>query len=148
MLTAVSCAKPTFCIAVGEHATSVSNLFTAPHPFAETWNGRRWRASAIRGVTGDELTGVSCPSARWCFAVGYRGVLALLGFPDAARPAAFVWSRSRWQALKAPFAYGGFTSVSCVRAANCVAVGQQGPSLGMAELWNGHAWKQLRVANP
>ncbi len=65
ILTAVSCATSTSCAAVGRYAATNGAL----GPLAATWDGAAWTQVALRrGPVA--LASVSCPSSRWCMAVG------------------------------------------------------------------------------
>jgi hypothetical protein len=88
------------------------------------------------------LEGVSCPTLTSCFAAGYHGRAAL----------AEQWSGSAWGTLPTKRTAGlasadGFTHVSCVSPASCVAVGYRYHAKvkysdkTLVELWNGHSWK-------
>ncbi|HEX9030386.1 MAG TPA: hypothetical protein VF834_00990, partial [Streptosporangiaceae bacterium] len=72
-LAAVSCPSATSCMAVG-----TSSVPTRVHTLAEQWNGTTWtvRSTPDPGSTHpvqqfNVLSGVSCPSAKACVAVGY-----------------------------------------------------------------------------
>jgi len=68
-LNAVACSSAKSCIAVGDQG-SAAGLGT----LAEHWNGKHWkpvRSPNPSGSTGTLFTGVSCPSATSCSAVGY-----------------------------------------------------------------------------
>jgi hypothetical protein len=73
-LTAVSCAAPADCAAVGFYVTRRSDV---QHGLLLTERGGSWKASAIslppgaRAPGGVFLTSVSCPSRGNCVAVGY-----------------------------------------------------------------------------
>ena len=67
-LNAVSCASTSFCMAVGNYGTG-----TASPTLVEKWNGSKWSmvTSPNPGTpAANGLTGVSCPSATFCLAVG------------------------------------------------------------------------------
>ena len=68
-LFGVSCTSASACTAVGSY------LLNSPVeiPFAEAWNGTRWKLQATPrpvGDTGAQLSGVSCTSASACTAAG------------------------------------------------------------------------------
>jgi hypothetical protein len=64
VLTAISCASPASCAAVGGY-TATNGI----GPLAATWNGSTWTQIALRrGPV--QLASVSCPTSRWCMAVG------------------------------------------------------------------------------
>ena len=75
LLIGVSCSGPTFCVAVGSYGAA-NGLRT----LIERWNGRAWTMTSSPTPQGAEiaqLTGVACPSATNCNAVGLR--LSLTG---------------------------------------------------------------------
>jgi len=66
---AVSCVRPTWCMAVG-------NAFGRYQPakdLAEIWNGKSWRLVATPAGAG--LASVSCASTRYCLAFGTPPVI-------------------------------------------------------------------------
>jgi hypothetical protein len=67
VLDDVSCSSARFCAAIGAYQPQGANL----SPLVELWNGRAWRVAV--GVPTNELlglTGISCTSARNCWASG------------------------------------------------------------------------------
>ena len=67
ILTALSCASASSCMAVG----SIENGTVLTQPLIERWNGTRWSIIPSPSVgTQDSLSGVSCPSSVYCVAVG------------------------------------------------------------------------------
>ncbi|MFZ1994376.1 MAG: hypothetical protein WAU75_09715 [Solirubrobacteraceae bacterium] len=65
VLFAISCAASTLCAAVGGYNATNG----AVGPLAATWNGSTWTQIALRrGPV--QLGSVSCPTPRWCMAVG------------------------------------------------------------------------------
>jgi len=139
-LSAVSCASPDNCTAVG----SSENQFA----WAEHWNGTNWRAESVPAFSKPatlgylQLTGVSCPSAKTCVAVGsYNGAV----------PVAATWNGSRWRLTRLPVAGGGMAAlhaVACASAASCVAVGTGPAANAFAEVYAHGAWKQSTPKNP
>ncbi len=131
LLTGVSCASGTSCIATGSSSTS-----TATQTLAEGWNGSSFalQTSVNPGATLSALNGVSCTSATACTAVGYdvntSGITVTL---------AEGWSGSSWGVQTTPnpsiatasLLYG----VSCTAATTCTAVGRynNGVPLTLAE---------------
>jgi hypothetical protein len=119
-LSAVSCGAGTDCTAVG----SWSGQSLALH-----WNGQAWSVKPTPSQT--TLSGVSCPSANFCTAVGGAAVLRWNGR---------AWSVERRVTLPSGNSLDG---VACTSMAFCVAV-----SGSAAELWNGSRWSSERVAIP
>jgi hypothetical protein len=131
-LNGVSCASESACTAVGTTGGGYPSNSGQGHMVALRWNGRRWSvqrtARSGRGV----LFGVSCPSARWCVAVGYKPGKAL-----AER-----WNGKGWSFQPAPHGVGP-DAVSCSSTRACTAVGG-----GDAERWNGALWSKQRTPDP
>jgi hypothetical protein len=97
-LSSVSCAAVTTCVAVGESETQIGSGVTQSsfaRPVAAFWNGTRWNSQPLpapRTAFGSFLSGVSCPSARACVAVGYS---LLAG--GTAQPLTEIWQGSGWR---------------------------------------------------
>ncbi|HEU4682194.1 MAG TPA: S8 family serine peptidase, partial [Gemmatimonadales bacterium] len=145
-LKGVSCATPSWCMAVGNYR---EKGVTAP--LAEIWNGTAWSSvsvPALEGKTVSGLDGVSCTSASSCVAVGGSYVEGNKMIAIAA-----YWNGSKWSIQTIP----GFASdwrlsgVSCVSATSCFAVGtrQDAPgSSAIAAQWNGSSWSMSVVSAP
>jgi hypothetical protein len=90
----------------------------------ERWNGRAWKlqANPAAAKVSGLLTGVSCPSASNCTAVGN-------GEPPHGRQHVLVehWNGRRWGLQFMPVAKGQadpeLIGVTCAAAENCTAVG-------------------------
>ena len=134
-LNAVSCSSGSACTAVGTRGSKDGTI-----PLAERWDGNTWkRQPIIRGGGSLALEAVSCPTRRFCMAVG----------STASSSLAVRWNGSRWAAVRTPklTINGGFlTGVSCASRSACVAVGQtvddnaEFCSAPLAERWNGIHW--------
>jgi hypothetical protein len=102
------------------------------------------------GGTFGMLLGVSCVPAGDCAAVG----MGTSARSSVSQPLAERWDGSSWSVMPVPLpsgsAGGALDGVSCVSAADCVAVGYFGPGAGMplAERWNGSAWSPQRLPVP
>ncbi len=121
-LAAVSCSSATACTAVGHSGAS-----DTPKTLAERWNGTTWVIQATPnppGALSSELSGVQCPTATTCIAVGASGSGAL----------AEQWNGRTWKLQK--ITGDTLSAVSCVTARFCAAVGGGGG----VELWNGSLW--------
>lgn len=148
-LDAVSCSSPQFCAAVGE------SRFGAGGTLTEMWDGHRWSLTASPSLgrlpNRGTLVAVSCPTARFCVAVGYYtpGPFSDLTLIE-------IWNGSRWSVSPSrnPGSYSHLTGVSCTSSRNCEAVGfylndcspHTGGSSGLVERWDGHDWSV--VASP
>lgn len=123
ILTSVSCASPSSCIAVGR-VGSGSNF---SHNLVETFNGTTWSETLLvnPGTEPDDiggLTGVSCWGVGDCVAVGFYSTDAsdLQGFSEEL-------SHGSW-VLRATPALSGSNALSGVACVStwCAAVGDQG----------------------
>jgi sugar lactone lactonase YvrE len=89
------------------------------------------------------MTGISCPSASTCLAVGYEENTA-----GARVPVAASWNGTEWSIARIGPPNGAseaaFLGVSCFAANECVAVGFSGTKSGakspFAALWKGGTW--------
>jgi hypothetical protein len=144
-LSAVSCTSRRACTAVGSHAASLSS---PGFPLAGRWNGTRWRIQPTmlpKGAESGGLTGVSCPSATACTAVGSTPGKAA----DTSVNLAEVWNGTSWRVQAIPAPQGSTSSslfgVSCTSPNACTAVGYYSSAAGrllpVAERWNGKAWR-------
>jgi hypothetical protein len=133
LLTAVSCPSSTNCYAVGNYTQKGSSAVDA---LIEYWNGRHWSQQTApdpRGTTFNELIDVSCPSAKFCVAVGTDGAGVLI-----ERWNGHTWSAATPKASSSAVLNG----VSCPSATSCFAVGSNFTSSGgsLVERWNGSSW--------
>ncbi len=139
-LSAVSCTSASACTAVGTYA----NMSGTTVPLIERWNGTVWAIQASSypaGASYASLDGVSCPSLRYCVAVGIYGLSAQMTFGEE-------WNGTTWT-MQSTFNYPGsqynrLTGVSCASASACIAVGvaqdNGGYNVPVAEGWNGTDW--------
>ena len=124
VLNAVSCTSATSCVAVG----SVRSTVKSPtQPLAVRWNGKHWKQVPARspsGATNSYLNGVSCTSAKSCYAVGSYTSSQTMGSTLIER-----WNGSGWSIMSSPNASGPTTTLAAVSctgtgaAASCAAVG-------------------------
>jgi hypothetical protein len=148
-LLAVSCAKSTFCMAVGYYdASSLRDL-----TLIEMWNGKRWSVSPDPNPSGySQLLGVSCTSSSDCEAVGlYEHDCS----PHTGGSSGFAerWDGRDWSVVPSPGKPCGSTqlqAVSCIAASNCTAAGYyfHGPGdWTLAESWDGTRWSIVPSPN-
>jgi hypothetical protein len=108
----VSCAAPTFCVAVGSGAAIV-------------YDGNHWSAP-VQIDAGRAMEGVSCPSPSWCMAIDHDGRAM----------------RFDGQSWTAPAAIAAGTlllgSISCSSVTSCVVVNRD--NFERAYRFNGTSW--------
>jgi len=155
LLTSISCASSSFCVAADGYGNAVIykhgswdrptkvdstriNSVSCPSALfcvavdeggnALTYNGSRW-STPDNIDSGYELTSVSCPSTSFCTAVG--------GTPgDAQNSNAVIYNGSSWGTPTAVYAHSFATSVSCSSASFCAAVDNGGAPTA----YNGNSW--------
>jgi hypothetical protein len=143
-LSDVACSAAAACTAVGfgfVNGTTEVNL-------AEQWNGTSWQQQTVpapSGVEAPALSGVSCPGAESCVAVGDDEPT---GQTDVDDPMAVAWDGTSWSVQATPstgYSDSGLADVSCPTATDCIAVGESSNSIltegiVLAEQWNGTSW--------
>lgn len=97
-LSSVSCVSRSFCLASGIYFLNQQGI---PSPFAERWNGRRWKAARTGLPKYSSLNSVSCLSTIDCLAVGQFEPSAFAA-PDTAEPLLERWNGSRWDRVAIP----------------------------------------------
>lgn len=144
-ISGISCVAATSCTAVGSYFPSVASNDV----LIDVWNGSTWTRKPAPLPAGDDslnLTGVSCPAADSCTAVGNGS-----GSATSGQLAAEHWNGSHWTVQNIPLAGGAsrweLAGVSCGSPASCIAVGQDG-SAAMADRSNGHTWFVQLTAAP
>ena len=159
-LSAVSCASATFCEAIGTHFDSAGNqvslmemwngrswtIQASPQqgaaslscvsthfceavgagPFAEIWNGSSWKIQTRPGAAYVLPQAVSCATVDFCMSVD--------GFDQVN-----IWNGSSWSTGPAVPGFSTVSSISCLSANFCEAVGG-GASGQNAAAWNGISW--------
>lgn len=122
--TSVSCTSSSACVAVG----SDQNASSVQQALAERWNGAAWAGETLpipSGATYTALSGVSCPSATACTAVG---AYAASGNEESLVEA---WNGSGWSLQPVPLPTGAtnpsLNSVACTSAIQCTAAGSFSP---------------------
>jgi hypothetical protein len=138
---AVSCPSTRNCYAVGSYTPARTNDTV---PLIEHWNGSTWsrqNAPVPAATTFGLLTAVSCPSAKFCVAVGTDGSGELI-----ERLTATGWSKSTPRSAPSATLYG----VSCPSASSCFAVGSGLTTFGgsLVERWNGRTWSASTTPVP
>jgi hypothetical protein len=146
-LISVSCPSATFCEAVGVYDdpdVSPSGML-----LADVWNGTSWQEQSLpsSGANSQVLDAVSCPSARFCEAVGDQE--AFVSGVDTFHALADVWRGGAWHLQHPPSAPGtaitDLTGVSCAAADDCEAGGYLPVRM---EVWDGTSWAMQKAVNP
>lgn len=157
-LSDVSCASPSFCIAVGiaDDGIEENGAPSNGGAFSEIWDGASWRSvpTADRAGAGGALLSVSCVSPSFCVAVGAthstgRYAVGKGGFYGQARALVEIWDGTAWKVASPPAGalfHSGLNGVDCTGASFCVAVGAHSPNGrtsddALVETWDGRAWK-------
>lgn len=148
-ITGLRCFSTKDCLAAGVSVTMAGyNL-----AFVATWNGKTWtkQKALVPGGVFVQVIGLSCVSAKSCAVVGtstnFPGTSAF-GFVEMWNGK--VWKETKFQAPKGD-TLAITLGVSCVSAANCVAVGAVGTAktgAAAAPSWNGKHWAALKVPAP
>ena len=148
-LNDVSCPSATMCAAAGFSANPSG---TSAFGFAEMWDGKSWTADKVappKGTTESFLYGVSCRADATCVAVGSAGSSA------ATKATALSYDGKTWTAQTVPGPAAGtssdFFGVNCLRANQCVAIGEtvsSRPSTAtpLGGLWNGSSWRLVAAS--
>jgi len=133
LLEAISCPSAASCYAVGSYTPEGESAFS---PLIEHWNGKKWAqqtAPVPHGTSFGSLADVSCPSAKFCVAVGTKGSGELIER----------WNGSGWSATTPPSPSSAtLYGVSCPTTKFCAAVGSDETAAGgsVVERWNGTTW--------
>jgi hypothetical protein len=125
-LAAISCTSASACTAVGASSSTV-----VAQTLVEQWNGTTWSIVPSpnpvfgTGVNAfNQLSGVSCPSASACTAVGQTTFApSPPGDPYTTQSLIEQWDGTTWSLDPTLNQSAGLTGVSCVTASACVAVG-------------------------
>jgi hypothetical protein len=141
-LNDASCPSATFCAVA---AFSTNSAGTSNFGFVEMWNGTSWTADKVAAPKGDaELYGVSCRPDGSCVAVGGAGP------SGATKATALAYNGKTWTAQTVPAPGPGtssdFFGVNCLKANQCVAIGETVSSrpataAPLGGVWNGSSWR-------
>jgi photosystem II stability/assembly factor-like uncharacterized protein len=140
-LGAVSCADKRRCWAVG-----VAGPDTTPPPggatvIAATINGGvSWKAQRVAGGTIPELSGISCPTATDCMAVGSNGS----SLPGGGVVVTTSDAGAVWNPATAPAGALTVMSVLCTSPGHCLAIVSDGSTLWSAQSTDfGQTWQRF-----
>ncbi len=145
LLSSVSCASASFCVAVGGHGVATGTGYSDEQPLIEMWNGSSWAIadSPDAGAGRRSLTGVSCPTTTFCVAVGQRVLPA--GSSGLYAQIIETWYDRAWHLVRreAPESTE-LNGVACQNNSSCVAVGKAFPKHSglrpLIETWDGTRW--------
>ncbi len=131
-LDLVSCATATAC-------TGLAAVVAGLHDVSDyEWDGSTWtRFRSGPGSVAGGISGLSCPAADQCTAVGYRGEDNYI--TQAASGGGPTWTRVTTPDPPGPGA-GTLSAVSCDAAASCVALGTIARQKVFGEVWGGTGW--------
>jgi hypothetical protein len=136
--TAVSCPSTKVCTAVGASGSPESDLSLVEHLSGTSWKVEKapnppppsmYSASFV-------LSGVSCPTASDCIAVGTGTIEGSYNEQYAETGHGSTWHLATTPATKGNVA--DFNAVSCTSPSACVATGAQADR---TEHWNGKIWQ-------
>lgn len=142
----VACASDSDCWAVGNYQDG-----QAWQPLIEHWNGTAWSIVTSPSVSGAQfhsLSGVTCPSASNCWAVGqfYNG--------SAEQTLVLRWNGTSWGIVASPNSSSVqnnyLTDITCTSASNCWAVGRYdtgATTQTLIQRWNGSTWTIVSSPN-
>lgn len=143
-LSSVSCSSSADCLAVGSRTGAQGQ----PAALGLRWSGGTWSVAQPKSMPGPgtSLTGVSCPAAARCAAVGdYESRFR------EPRSLAELWTGTRWRIQHTPngratYAQAEFSGVACATATAtaCAAIGtfqtDYGSPAPLAAFWDGTRW--------
>jgi photosystem II stability/assembly factor-like uncharacterized protein len=139
-LGAVACATAKRCWAVG-----IADPETAPTPAAATVivatknAGTTWKAQHVAGGSTPQLSGVSCPTATECMAVGSNGA----SLPGSGVVVATTDGGKTWNPVAAPPGALTVMTVTCSNAGDCVVLVNDGSLVWSAVTANfGQSWQR------
>jgi hypothetical protein len=149
LLRAVSCPAANLCFADGSWLHPIGGNVQRPSSLIERWNGSTWQIVPIPVLphsTSTGLQGLSCASARDCWATGdwLKGTLrgGALGYH---------WNGHQWTTVPVTDTryphVADMLAASCLTTQMCMGIGLKTygtePGLGLrmfAERWNGSSW--------
>ncbi len=141
----VSCAFPTYCMAIGSTESSPSSSTN----FAALWNGSAWSVTLSSTPSSTGLVSVSCASTN-CMAVG--DTFAIENGSVINTMVAQYWDGRSWTA-SLNGTPGALDSVSCFSATQCLAVGAStlpvsSIDTALAEYFDNGTWTAEPPPNP
>lgn len=156
-LEAVSCSGVGRCVAVGSSSYPSGKQIPNQEELIEQLSDGRWTVATtpkISAATSSALSGVSCPVASFCVAIGS---VELAAPHPSADLLAESWDGTSWSATILPTPPGGTApalfAVSCATEGACVAVGDYFDDTTstyrpLAEQFNGSTWSVVPAPVP
>jgi len=149
-LMGVTCRSVNSCLAVGYAESAASDDET----LVEAWNGVSWTIQNTpnpANSTSNGFSGISCPAANRCLAVGYTE-----DGPGTDQRLVELWNGSEWSIQHAPLPVGANTStlfgIACRSTSACTAVGYDNDlflvNVPLVETWNGRSWSIRNTPDP
>lgn len=154
ILAGVACANRSSCMAVGQYLSPETQL-------ARRWNGHAWIDSdpEPEGVLA-QLTGISCPTVRFCVAVGVTSpslseflnaeanARAGIAFQTISQGLIEVWNGTSWKPTIVGNSLGvdeSLSDVSCLGTRFCMAVGVENGFSPDSYVWRGQQWAEVAL---
>ncbi len=138
-LGAVSCATTRRCWAVGVAGPDPAPSSGATVIAATTNGGATWKAQQVAGGSTPQLSGVSCPSATQCMAVGSNGA----SLPGSGVVVTTSDAGTTWAAAGSPQNALVVSSVTCASPSDCTVIVGDGTSTWAAHSSDfGQSWQQ------
>ena len=138
-LGAVSCATVRRCWAVGVAGPNPAPATGATVIAATTNGGASWKAQQVAGGSTPQLSGVSCPTATECMAVGSNGA----SLPGSGVVITTSDAGATWTAAASPQNALVVASVTCASPTDCTAIVSDGTSTWSAHSADfGQSWQQ------
>jgi photosystem II stability/assembly factor-like uncharacterized protein len=138
-LGALSCATDRRCWAVGIAGPNAAPSSVATVIDATTDGGRTWKAQRVAGGSTPQLSGVSCPTATECMAVGSNGA----SLPGSGVVITTSDAGATWSPAAAPQNALVVSSVTCASPTDCTAIVSDGTSTWSAHSPDfGQSWQQ------
>jgi photosystem II stability/assembly factor-like uncharacterized protein len=129
-LGALSCATDQRCWAVGIAGPNAAPSAVATVIDATTNGGRTWKAQRVVGGSTPQLSGVSCPTATECMAVGSNGA----SLPGSGVVITTSDAGATWSPAASPQNALVVSSVTCASPTDCTAIVSDGTST-----WSAHS---------
>ena len=157
----IRCTSPDSCWAAGTYGVAGKKFML--HNEMLRWTGKKWTLVSVPNLAGptkgslNELTSLSCTSAKSCLSAG---VALKLGSNGKELNVILRWNGTKWLKDQVPNpdgtkpgSFNGLTSVTCASPQDCWAVGTTGgmgtePGLNQALHWTGTKWKVVKTPNP